>query len=162
MTATMPAAFGPSSFYADGYLSDRPITAARVPARSDKVGIEFRYDPADPFAVTLVLGYRHGAGELLKSWTFARSMLATGRAEPVGVDAGDVQLCPRAGRVEFDLADRPNARRYLLVVRKRDVDQALAEFDKLVPLAAEDNVAPNYDAIAAELAAILDAGGGAE
>ncbi|UUV34406.1 SsgA family sporulation/cell division regulator [Amycolatopsis roodepoortensis] len=159
MTATMPAAFGPRRYFGDGHVSERPITATRAPACSRKIGIEFRYDPAEPFAVTLVLGYRHGAGELLKSWTFARSMLAAGRTEPAGADAGDVQLFPRAGRVDVDLADRAEGRRYLLTVRKADVDAALAEFDKVVPLAAEDNIAPRYDAIAAELAAILADGG---
>ncbi|MGF7238591.1 MAG: SsgA family sporulation/cell division regulator [Frankia sp.] len=56
-----------------------------------------RYDPADPYAVSI--GFRTGADEVVE-WTFARQLLSDGVRRPTG--EGDVQVWPAAqsgGRV---------------------------------------------------------------
>lgn len=52
------------------------------------LGAEFHYDPADPFAVTMVIESLAGA----VSWTFARDLILHGRFEPTG--DGDVHVWP--------------------------------------------------------------------
>jgi hypothetical protein len=61
-----------------------------VDAKGDVTGLEadFRYDPADPFAVTAV--FKTGSGPV--SWTFGRELLVHGAYEPTG--DGDVHVWP--------------------------------------------------------------------
>jgi hypothetical protein len=56
---------------------------------SGKVEVTLVYDPADPWAVTLLV-----AGH---AWLFARDVLAAGLYEPAG--EGDVQISPDTGGV---------------------------------------------------------------
>ncbi len=60
-------------------------------AASLPVSAEYRYDPADPYAVHV--GFRTGEDEVVE-WTFARQLLADGVTHPVG--EGDVQVWPSA------------------------------------------------------------------
>ncbi len=55
---------------------------------SGRVAGELRFDPAEPYAVTMHLRARGGDVE----WTFARELLADGLYGPVG--EGDVQVWP--------------------------------------------------------------------
>jgi hypothetical protein len=50
---------------------------------------ELRYDPADPFAVSLAIGTECGEPVV---WTFARDLLASGVQSPSGV--GDITVEP--------------------------------------------------------------------
>jgi hypothetical protein len=52
------------------------------------LGAEFRYDPADPWAVTMVIESISGPVR----WTFARELILSGLFEPTGV--GDVHIWP--------------------------------------------------------------------
>lgn len=52
------------------------------------LGAEFQYDPADPFAVSMVLDSIWGAVQ----WTFARELILNGRFKPTG--DGDVHVWP--------------------------------------------------------------------
>lgn len=52
------------------------------------LGAEFRYDPADPFAVSMDLESIYGPVR----WTFARELILNGRFEPTG--DGDVHIWP--------------------------------------------------------------------
>ena len=57
-------------------------------AEVTSIPAELVYDPADPFAVTMVC--QTAEGEVL--WTFGRELLLEGRHEPVG--DGDVHVWP--------------------------------------------------------------------
>lgn len=61
--------------------------AAREPVA---VPARFRYDPADPYAVSATFHTEPGAEPI--TWTFARELLATGLEQPAGL--GDVQVWP--------------------------------------------------------------------
>lgn len=50
---------------------------------------ELRYDPADPFAVSLAIGVECGEPVI---WTFARDLLAAGVSAPTG--EGDITIEP--------------------------------------------------------------------
>ncbi|SDD18210.1 SsgA family sporulation/cell division regulator [Streptomyces prasinopilosus] len=56
------------------------------------------YDPADPFAVTLVFSHD---GRVLARWQLDREMLADGLTRPVGI--GDVRLRPESRGVGREL-----------------------------------------------------------
>ncbi|MFF0115046.1 SsgA family sporulation/cell division regulator [Streptomyces prasinus] len=56
------------------------------------------YDPADPFAVTLVFSHD---GRILARWQLDRGMLADGLTRPVGI--GDVRLRPESRGVGREL-----------------------------------------------------------
>lgn len=56
------------------------------------------YDPADPFAVTVVFSHD---GRILARWQLDREMVTEGLTRPVGV--GDVRLRPQARGVEREL-----------------------------------------------------------
>ncbi len=53
------------------------------------IGAELRYDPADPFAVSLAIGVECGEPVV---WTFARDLLAAGLTAPAG--EGDITVEP--------------------------------------------------------------------
>ena len=54
-----------------------------------ELGAELRYDPADPFAVSLAIGTECGEPVV---WTFARDLLAAGMGAPAG--EGDITIEP--------------------------------------------------------------------
>ena len=59
---------------------------------------ELRYDPADPFAVSLAIGTECGEPVI---WTFARDLLSAGIAQPSG--EGDITIEPDyAGDLDSD------------------------------------------------------------
>ena len=65
------------------------VQIATVDAEQDHTLVaEFVYDPADPWAVTLVLQTQSGP----VNWTFARDLLVDGQYEPIG--DGDVHVWP--------------------------------------------------------------------
>lgn len=154
--------FGPVHFFAAALLIEQRIGARTAPI-GRQVGIVFRYDRTDPWAITFVVGAEHlpNRGLPRTEWRFAREMLDTGRVMAVGGDPGDVRIAPRAHRrfVEIELRDRAAGRRYTLSVELVDVEAALAVADAIVPLAAEPYVHASSAAVDAELAAILAAGG---
>ncbi|WP_408052395.1 SsgA family sporulation/cell division regulator [Streptomyces sp. HO565] len=75
------------------------------------------YDPADPFALTVVFSHD---GRVLARWTLDREMVGDGLARPVGV--GDVRLRPESRgmweelRMEFLGDYRPDGERHRAVV----------------------------------------------
>lgn len=128
-------------------------------AVAKRIPVAFRYDPADPFAVTMLIDYALiGRGEQ-SEWRFLRRTLADGRTDIVGATPGsDVAIAPHASRqfVEFALIDRAAARAYRVSVDMTDVNAALGAFDQLVALDAEPYIAPSLDAIGAELRTMLE------
>ncbi|MET9257509.1 SsgA family sporulation/cell division regulator [Streptomyces sp. NPDC003717] len=75
------------------------------------------YDPADPFALTVVFSHD---GRVLARWTLDREMVGEGLLRPVGV--GDVRLRPESRglweelRMEFLGDSRPDGDRHRAVV----------------------------------------------
>ncbi|MFJ8543414.1 SsgA family sporulation/cell division regulator [Streptomyces sp. NPDC093586] len=75
------------------------------------------YDPADPFALTVVFSHD---GRVLARWTLDREMVGEGLVRPVGV--GDVRLRPVGRgmweelRMEFLGDHRPDGERHRAVV----------------------------------------------
>jgi hypothetical protein len=75
------------------------------------------YDPADPFALTVVFSHD---GRVLARWTLDREMVGDGLTRPVGI--GDVRLRPQARgmweelRMEFLGDMRPDGERHRAVV----------------------------------------------
>ncbi|MET9774083.1 SsgA family sporulation/cell division regulator [Streptomyces sp. NPDC006367] len=75
------------------------------------------YDPADPFALTVVFSHD---GRVLARWTLDREMVGDGLTRPVGI--GDVRLRPQARgvceelRMEFLGDTRPDGGRHRAVV----------------------------------------------
>jgi hypothetical protein len=67
-------------------------TAVQITEAEDEAGpsldARFHYDPADPFAVTMVIESTGGP----ERWTFARELLIEGFHEPTG--DGDVHVWP--------------------------------------------------------------------
>jgi hypothetical protein len=157
-TPDTPARSAPFTYGTRAMLIEQRITHDRG-AVGKRIPVAFRYDPADPFAVTLLLDYALiGRGER-SEWRFARRTLADGRTDVVGATVGsDVAIAPHASRqfVEFALRDRPSNRAYRVSVDMVDVDAALQAFDQLVALDAEPHIAPSLDAIGAGLRALLD------
>ena len=64
-----------------------PLTVTASTGSGDVAG-ELRYDPADPFAVSLAIG----VDGVPVVWTFARELLADGLCGPSGV--GDLRIEP--------------------------------------------------------------------
>lgn len=107
------------------------------------VPASLRYDPSDPYAVHIVF---HGTGDDAVTWTFARSVLATGLDEPAGI--GDVRVWPwstaRGDFVALSLSSpdgsalfevhrgvlvRFLARTYAVVPRGRETDRLRLDLD---------------------------------
>jgi hypothetical protein len=99
------------------------------------------YDPADPFAVTVVFSHD---GRVLARWQLDREMVADGLLGPVGV--GDVRLSPQARgvgqelRMEFLGEPRPDGGRHHAVVYAwaETVGEFLAQTRRLVAPGQED------------------------
>ncbi|RSD26378.1 SsgA family sporulation/cell division regulator [Amycolatopsis eburnea] len=155
---TTPARSAPFSYGTHGMLIEHRFAAGQA-AVAKRIPIVFRYDPAEPFAVTMLLDYALiGPGER-SEWIFARRTLAEGRAAVVGTRPGsDVAIAPHAcGQfVEFALVDRRANRAYRVSVEMVDVQAALTAFDGIIALAAEPHIAPSLDAIGAELRAMIE------
>src|SRR5213078_2276228 len=62
---------------------------------------ELRYDPSDPFAVSLAIGTECSEPVV---WTFARDLLSAGIGAPVG--EGDITIEPDQANRSTDDADR--------------------------------------------------------
>ena len=108
---------------------------------------ELRYDPADPFAVSLAIGIEGGAAVV---WTFARDLLADGLCRPSG--DGDIQVEPittEDGR-EVDITLTTDCRATLSAPRDTVV-AVLVEVFSAVPVGTE----LDHLDIDAELAALL-------
>jgi hypothetical protein len=100
------------------------------------LGAEFHYDPADPFAVTMVIESLAGP----VTWTFARDLILHGQFEPTG--DGDVHIWPcldTAGAavviVELDVP----AGSVLLQFPSRDVQEFVLASVATVPVGAEQH-----------------------
>lgn len=110
-----------------------------------------RYDPADPYAVSI--GFRTGADEVVE-WTFARQLLSDGVRRPTG--EGDVQVWPAAqsgGRVVCLALSSPSGHA-LFEMPRPDVLAFLRRTYATVPLGGEGD-AIDLDA---ELALLLWSG----
>ncbi|WP_410676702.1 SsgA family sporulation/cell division regulator [Amycolatopsis sp. cmx-4-68] len=150
---TMPFTYGTQAMLIEHRFSHGQAAVGK------RIPVAFRYDPADPFAVTMLLDYAFiGRGEQ-SEWRFARRTLADGRTDVVGATVGsDVAIAPHPCHqfVEFALIDRAANRAYRVSVDMTDVEAALYAFDQIVALDAEPHIAPSLDAIGAELRALLD------
>lgn len=70
-------------------VSTMAVQIATVEAEQDhNLSAEFRFDAADPWAVTMILSTVAGPVD----WTFARDLLVEGQYEPTG--DGDVHVWP--------------------------------------------------------------------
>lgn len=70
-------------------VSTMAVQIATVEAEQDhNLSAEFRFDAADPWAVTMILATIAGPVD----WTFARDLLVDGQYEPTG--DGDVHVWP--------------------------------------------------------------------
>lgn len=122
------------------------MSVATADAQAD-VDAELRYDPADPFAVTLVVC---PDAQSPVEWVFARELLTTGLAEPNG--EGDVTIEPVSDGGEWlvgiTLATDTVAS---LVTRADRVAEFLTETYVLVPSGCETD----HIDLDAEIAALL-------
>jgi hypothetical protein len=126
-----------------------PLTVATGNGEADLCG-ELRYDPSDPFAVSLAIGTDCGDPVV---WTFARDLLSAGVSAPAG--EGDITIEPAA--TDFGTEERvlrvtlaTDCLATMLVSMDRVVE-FLVETFALVPTGAElDRV--DLDA---EIAALL-------
>jgi hypothetical protein len=74
-----------------------------VPSTHRVVEGELRYDPADPYAVELVVESPYPDGPCA-AWTFARDLLAGGLSRPTGAGTVRVAPAPRPTRIVVELA----------------------------------------------------------
>lgn len=109
---------------------------------------ELRYDPSDPYAVTVA--FLMGGAEV--AWLFGRDLLMRGVSEPVG--EGDVQVSPSVdsdGRAVVRLVLHSPSGQALVEARSSDVLAFLAHTTRVVwPGTERDHLSPD-DAIAALL-----------
>jgi hypothetical protein len=111
---------------------------------------DFRYDPADPFAVTAV--FKTAAGAV--SWTFGRELLVQGTYEPTG--DGDVHVwpCLAADGAAVVIVELSSPEGEVLVqASSRDVAAFVGAMLRSVPLGEESALVD----IDAELAGIFTA-----
>jgi len=98
------------------------------------IAAELRYDPADPFAVSLVIGDDPDA---VVVWTFARELLQAGVAAPAG--GGDITIEPaadRSGRAMIRITLATDCVATMLLARDGAVE-FLVESYSLVPSGCE-------------------------
>jgi hypothetical protein len=110
---------------------------------------ELVYDPADPFAVTMV--FQTGAQEVL--WTFGRELFLEGRYEPTG--DGDVHLWPclsSEGNAVVIIELRSPDGEVLVQTETRNVDRFLTAMLVSVPV-GQESAHVDFDD---ELAALLE------
>lgn len=107
-------------------------TLAEVPEQS--LSATFRYDPADPWAITMTVESSEGP----VVWTFARELLVEGQYEPTG--DGDVHiwpcLSPSGEAVVIIELDAPDGES-LLQFPGRDVRSFVGRSLELVPAGTE-------------------------
>lgn len=118
---------GSVSHYCVARLVAHKLRAGRPPAAM-RVPVEFRYTAVDPWAIEVHFGRKN-------CWRFARSLLDTGRVEPVG--EGLVRVMPLVG-MWVEITSRASGLAVLLSVDRGDIDAALDASEQLVPLGAED------------------------
>ncbi|MET8847999.1 SsgA family sporulation/cell division regulator [Amycolatopsis sp. NPDC004625] len=109
----------------------RPVCQVRthVIVHGHQQPADLHYDPADPYAVTLVTGFTR--------WVFARELLAGGLIEPTG--DGDVHIRPDTGGDPALIVIRlssPDGEAELLIPRGA-AERATDEFDAAVPAGTE-------------------------
>jgi Streptomyces sporulation and cell division protein, SsgA len=125
--------------------STLPVVECRVAVeRFDETGslvqsdALFSYDPADPFAVTLVLN----AFPRDVRWTFARDLLIDGRFEPAG--AGDVVvfpfLDPESGSAMTVLELRSPGGQFMSQMPQQALQSFVRAMLDTVPLGAESDL----------------------
>ncbi|HET9501511.1 MAG TPA: SsgA family sporulation/cell division regulator [Marmoricola sp.] len=129
--------------------TSRQVIATQLPLATAAEDLELdgglRYDPADPFAVSLRM--THGDQEVV--WTFARELLSGGLYEPTG--DGDVHVWPCLSRsgtsvVMIELCS-PDGE-LVLEAPSRTVSRFLDEVEHLVPSGSEHI---DVDALVAQL-----------
>jgi hypothetical protein len=109
----------------------------RFARRPVSVSCVFEYDPADPWAVRLVLWA--GSPDPMV-WPFARELLAAGwwaPARPGGCVAVSPVVADGGRWVRIDLNNPREARRAVVWVPARVVDEFLTESFRRVPVGAE-------------------------
>jgi hypothetical protein len=125
-----------------------PLTVATGNGEAELTG-ELRYDPSDPFAVSLAIGTDCGDPVV---WTFARDLLSAGVTAPTG--EGDITIEPAPVDILEERALRVTLATDCLATMLISMDRVvefLVETYALVPTGAElDRV--DLDA---ELAALL-------
>jgi len=110
----------------------------RYAQRVVSVSCMWEYDPADPWAVTLVLWA--GSPDPVV-WPFARELLAAGwwgPARPGGCVAVSPVVVDDLRWVRIDLNNPREGRRAVVWVPARVVDEFLAESFRQVPVGAEE------------------------
>lgn len=110
--------------------------------------VELRYDPADPYAVSVV--FLLGSGEV--AWLFGRELLIRGLAEPAG--EGDVAVSPSLdpdGRAVVVLVLRSRTGEAVVQLSARDVLRFLAATTRSVWPGTESDHLRADDEIAALL-----------
>jgi len=116
-------------------VSTMAVQIATVETEQDHdLSAEFRFDAADPWAVTMVLSTVAGPVD----WTFARDLLVEGQYEPTG--DGDVHvwpcLSPSGEAVVIVELDSPSGET-LLQFPTRDIQDFVYAALETVPLGAE-------------------------
>jgi hypothetical protein len=117
-------------------VSTMAVQIATVEAEQDHdLSAEFSYNPADPWAVTMMLSTVAGP----VNWTFARDLLLEGQYEPTG--DGDVHvwpcLSPSGEAVVIVELDAPAGETLLQFPTRAIQDFVYASLDT-VPLGTED------------------------
>jgi hypothetical protein len=116
---------------------------------STPLDAEFEYDPADPFAVSILFTDEPAPVR----WTFARDLLIEGYYEPTG--DGDVHVWPcldaRGRAVTIIELSSPDGEA-LMQARSDDVTEFLRRTESLVPSGSETNLIDVDGAIAQLLA----------
>jgi hypothetical protein len=113
------------------------------------VEAEFSYDPADPFAVSILFSLDPAP----VCWTFARDLLVEGLYEPTG--DGDIHVWPclstSGGAVVIVELDSPSGQA-LVQVDSREVAAFIARMVAAVPLGSEGDLL-DFDAELSEILA---------
>ena len=117
-------------------VSTMAVQIATVETEQDHdLSAEFRFDAADPWAVTMVLSTVAGPVD----WTFARELLVEGQYEPTG--DGDVHvwpcLSPNGEAVVIVELDSPSGETLLQFPTRAIQDFVYAALET-VPLGAEE------------------------
>ncbi|MGZ8737285.1 MAG: SsgA family sporulation/cell division regulator [Nocardioides sp.] len=129
-------------------ISSRVDIGLVGPHGATPVEAELRYDPADPYAVSITFLVR--GSEVV--WVFGRDLLLHGVTEPVG--DGDVQVLPSIdadGRAQVLVSLTAPSGQALVEVRARDVHDFLALTAQAVWPGTEGDRLSADDAIAAIL-----------
>lgn len=113
------------------------------------IEVTLSYDPADPFAVTVVL---HAEGGPVR-WLFARDLLVDGMFAPAGEEAGDVYAWPcldNAGVAVVIVELRSPSGQLIGQIAARDLARFVRDMLGAVPLGSEGDHA-DMDAVVERL-----------